>query len=68
MTDIRDLILGDNDESIDKVAEQEQIISDSSEYIKIAEQLEALSEDDTILDDLLKVAIFQEFMEAKDDK
>lgn len=71
MTDIRDLILGnDDDDNMDKVAEQGTGMSDSSEHIKIAEQLEALSDDDTMTDDLLKLAIYQEHLEslAKDAK
>lgn len=61
-TDIRDLILDNDGEDMNKTAEQENI-SDTSEYIKLAEQLEALSEDDNLRDDLIKVAIFQEYLE-----
>lgn len=61
MTDIRDLILNE-EENMDKTAEQESKSSDITEHIKIAEQLEALSEDDTLADDLIKVGIFNEYV------
>jgi len=60
MTDIRDLIIDfDGEDNNEKTAENGNISSVDG-HVKIAEQLEALSEEDTIVDDLLKVAIFQE--------
>lgn len=65
MTDIRDLILDVNStEDSEKTAEEQNTRSSVEGHIKVAEQLEALSEEDTLVDDLIKVALFNEATKA----
>jgi hypothetical protein len=60
MTDIRDLLLNDDFDE-EKVAED--ATSSDEGHLKVAEQLEALSEDETMTESLLKVALFKEIVE-----
>ena len=69
MTDIRDLILNDDSgDEQEKSVEKQKTVSDAAEHIKVAEQLEALSEEDTLVDDLIKVALFNEAVEILETK
>lgn len=63
MTDIRDLIIDFENDDEDKTVNNTSSLSDLNTHVKIAEQLEAISEDDTLIDDLLKVAIVKELSE-----
>lgn len=69
MTDIRDLILdydNEDENTNEKTAEESNFVklSSADDHVKVAEQLEALSEEDTLVEDLLKTAIFNELAEA----
>ena len=69
MTDIRDLILdydNEDENTNEKTAEESNFVklSSADDHVKVAEQLEALSEEDTLIEDLLKTAIFNELAEV----